>query len=304
MEHHRFNDRVLTQLHLGHSQHPPRPRTNSIPQTSANLNRRPRPRSLSLPEALVATQTNEFTQRLFHWMDPPSLFNISRTSRIMHGAIKVYTRETWNIEELFTRYMDKESVIPFRKLLMASRALVFGPVALMFFDRLHKYSARLDIAAPLNAITDFAHFFLLQGYCVSGGVSKFIGQLKKYMGPRTFSGNGDMHLEEADRTRDVKFIFSKKRRPDLKDNDDVQYIVIIHLIQCEAYQFVLAQHSSKSMAFSMPDSIANSLILRYRSVDVPHFTQQSYIAISVDDIQGAPFLSSSEYLSHIRQRSL
>lgn len=275
MELHPFNDRNLIQLHLGCRPTSPQSINVTTPQSDRSIRISPRP--ISIIERLVAAHAIEVSQNLFSWMDPPSLISLGRTSRIMNGAVRIYSKKSWKIGELFAQFVDRKSIAAFRTLLMLSRALVFGPAALMFFDRMHRYCIRLDVAVPLNAIRDFVHFLALEGYSIQGGIPSFIHKLKSRMHPRTISGCGDRHMAERDRTRADIFVFTKKDRR--LGSGDTKHVILVHLIQSEAYQYVLAQHSSEYFTpkhaplYSHPCSLSQVLLCAsFRTLQRSHYS--------------------------------
>lgn len=193
-------------------------------------------------ERTIFTSATPLLLRLCSHLDPCSLVRLGRTNSRLSAGVTLYQHSAWDVGKLLGTFIERSRISEFRMLLDAFDSLVFGPAVLRFFDRSTGEQDTLDIAVTRLSAMRFARFLVEGGYTPPGGAW---GRLfpTPVGGPAVADFlNGDTVNPEASQQA-VVYVFTRQTIGDDLPGRILQ--VALHVVRCQPYQHVLAQHSSK-----------------------------------------------------------
>lgn len=102
---------------------------------------------------------------------PATLLCFSQTCRTIHLLVKSYTRRTFKIDHLLSRFFS--SPLEFRRLQARTATLISGSTALQFFDRTFYPESDLDIYIYSQFVKEVGDFLLKENYVFMPSKTQF-----------------------------------------------------------------------------------------------------------------------------------
>ena len=116
----------------------------------------------SFERFMIITEDRNLVRLLLGYCDPQTIIRVGMCNRRLYCAVKFYMTEVWNPREFLRLYLWRVSEL--LALLGATRAIVFGPSVLQFFDRVISHTTPLDICVGYAGVDRLVEYLEGEGY--------------------------------------------------------------------------------------------------------------------------------------------